>query len=614
MARLLRKIRRVGGLLHFIDLTLRNNGKPFWDFLQKKGTFRQRQLNSIYTVLLLRRYNKTAPRVNKYTLKQDYASYESMYDESRTVYARLLPPNPEYAKRLNEKDPGSVKAAECFYRNHFKAEPHQNLSLLIGYYAQWFSHQFFNTNPEFPKLDENKNVIQGEYDYSNIYYTNQPVGINLSQLYGSIYKVDLEHKERNIGSVYEYKLRKLQDGLLKESYIPDIGINNNDKKLYNVYPEIVTSAEYQTNLTQFPYWDAERGQGQKAFVMPVALANMVPGFAAIHVLFFRHHQYITMQLKQSNPDWDDDRLFQISKIVNMLTCVKITMNDYVGRALQTSLVKLDFDTNFKDSIWYKLFAPTNFESINAIQWEFNILYRWHQFYPDNVRILKSLNGDINNYNDVNILEFPQQGYHLNGWNAVDYFEGNIHGWTTDKESAHNYSQDSLERLLYSAAKTPAGMVTLLNTPTFLAEHVVKAGLDKTRRHNLASYNDYRQYFGFPPARTWNDITEDPEIINALKTAYDTVDDIEYYTGIFAEDKDFNAIHGPFLLSNGIGLTYTGIFASRLWNTEIVNEKLLSNKGMELLGEVERLRDLTRLHTKLGETELWKELTFKMGDT
>eukprot|EP01084_Bolivina_argentea_P130858 231015_1 len=167
MARLLRKIRRVGGLLHFIDLTLRNNGKPFWDFLQKKGTFRQRQLNSIYTVLLLRRYNKTAPRVNKYTLKQDYASYESMYDESRTVYARLLPPNPEYAKRLNEKDPGSVKAAECFYRNHFKAEPHQNLSLLIGYYAQWFSHQFFNTK------------------INDICAVNQPVGINLGQLYGS---------------------------------------------------------------------------------------------------------------------------------------------------------------------------------------------------------------------------------------------------------------------------------------------------------------------------------------------------------------------------------------------------------------------------------------------
>ena len=82
-------------------------------------------------------------------------------------------------------------------------------------------------------------------------------------------------------------------------------------------------------------------------------------------------------------------------------------------------------------------------------------------------------------------------------------------------------------------------------------------------------------------------------------------------GIFAEDKEMGGIHGPFLASIGVAMTYSGIFASRLFDTNVVNEKLLSNKGMEILLQVDQLRDLIKLHTKLGENGLWKQLNFRM---
>ena len=173
-------------------------------FHAKRGTFRAKQLNFLYTTLLLRRFNKTA-RVNKYTLENDYASFESMYDESRTVYSRVLPRSKDLNKR-SENDRNSDAATACFSRSRFIPEPHQNLSLLIGYYAQWFSHQFFNTSEI--RLDD------GTFDYSNITYTNQPVGLNLSELYGSFYHIDPEHQERAIGTVYEVNLRQMKDGLL----------------------------------------------------------------------------------------------------------------------------------------------------------------------------------------------------------------------------------------------------------------------------------------------------------------------------------------------------------------------------------------------------------------
>ena len=77
-AKISRRIRRCGGTSKFIDMKLRNNYKPFWDFMQKEGTLRAKWMNSIWTVLLLRRWIKTVPRVNKYTLKDDYASFESI--------------------------------------------------------------------------------------------------------------------------------------------------------------------------------------------------------------------------------------------------------------------------------------------------------------------------------------------------------------------------------------------------------------------------------------------------------------------------------------------------------------------------------------------------------
>ena len=49
--------------------------------------------------------------------------------------------------------------------------------------------------------------------------------------------------------------------------------------------------------------------------MPVALANMVPGFAGMQTLFLRHHNYLARELKQANPSWDDERLFKLAKFV-----------------------------------------------------------------------------------------------------------------------------------------------------------------------------------------------------------------------------------------------------------------------------------------------------------
>lgn len=473
-------------------------------------------------------------------LEHDYASMDVAYDESRTVYSRVLPRKPEYSAQL----PPLNECAKLFERIEFVPDTNTKVNVLISYYAQWFSHQFFNTNPR-----KSTRV-------------NQPVGINLGQLYGSSPEKEAE-------------VRSYKDGLLRSTF-------RHGKE----FPEIVEVPEGNSFY-----------KGSHMFVMPIALANMIPGFGAIHVLFFRHHQYVAKRIKaaaeKSGRIMSDEEIFHKAKMVMAFTVIKITMNDYVAEGLQSSHLKVRFDPTVKQSAVFKFFGPSDYPPVNAIQTEFNLLYRWHHLYPDTLKIIcdlpkqgKETVREIDYYK-CDELKFPEVGTSLSDdWNTVDVL-------TKDP--------DSLERVLFSASSTRAGRIELLNVNKWLVHHVVRPGLQKTRDHEMASYNDYREHFGFGRLTKFEDISDNKVLTDMLKATYKTVDNIEYYPGIFAEQKDFGGVHGPLLSGIGVGFTYSGIFASRMW--EFGNAEHLTEEGMKLLEEVSVFQDITKLHTELGDANM-----------
>lgn len=70
-------------------------------------------------------------------------------------------------------------------------------------------------------------------------------------------------------------MRAYKDGLLKAT------VRNG-----NEFPEIVPI--FKKEFRSLP--------GKEMFNMPIERANMVPGFAAIHVLFFRHLLFVAREL------------------------------------------------------------------------------------------------------------------------------------------------------------------------------------------------------------------------------------------------------------------------------------------------------------------------------
>lgn len=142
----------------------------------------------------------------------------------------------------------------------------------------------------------------------------------------------------------------------------------------------------------------------------------------------------------------------------------------------------------------------------------------------------------------------------------------------------------------------------MNTTQWIVNHVVKPGLKRCREYELGSYNDYRELIGFPRLRTFEEVTTNPVLLSKLKKVYKDVDQIEFYPGVFAEDKHFGNVHGPLALAFGSAMTFCGIFSSGVFETAL-DEKAITPRGVELAYEIEKIRDLTRLHTRLGEARI-----------
>merc|ERR1712154_707310 len=131
---------------------------------------------------------------------------------------------------------------------------------------------------------------------------------------------------------------------------------------------------------------------------------------------------------------------------------------------------------------------------------------------------------------------------------------------------------------------------------------VLGGLKKTRYYNLRSFNDYRERFGFKRYSSMDEITDDKEVVNMLNELYDgDVDKVEFYIGIFAEDKIGNALHGAFLTAMFASTVITLLTSSPLLRKDW--SKILTPLGKQIVNDFNSLTDLVELHTKLLKTDV-----------
>jgi prostaglandin-endoperoxide synthase 2 len=294
-------------------------------------------------------------------------------------------------------------------------------------------------------------------------------------------------------------------------------------------------------------------QRRQLFAFGSDTGNLQLGFVLMGVLFLREHNRIARELEREY-GWDDERLFQTARNILTVILIKIVVEEYINHISPYHLKLLADPSGFRNPRWYRQ---------NWMAIEFNLLYRWHSLVPSSFV--------------VGGREVPVADTLFN----------------TDLVVEHG-----LGSCLEDASRQRAGRVGLLNSPPEVWDAEL-ASVRQSRAVRLRPYNEYRRLARFPRARRFEDVSSDPRVVSGLRDVYGSVDEIEFYPGLFAEDVRPNAVLPP-LIGRMVAIdAFSQAFTNPLLSPRVFNPETFSPLGWELIRTTNSLSDLLHRNVPPG---------------
>lgn len=471
-------------------------------------------------------YSLWTPAVGAGPPVQAYVSWTGLVDRSFTC--RHLPPAPpEYLAKL----PPLQDVLELFQRREMI--PSRTSSTLFCFFAQWFTDSFLRTSP----LDSRRTDSNHEIDLCQIYGLSAETAAILRERHGGRL-----HTSEAATGVFPARLFDRSGALDARfrglPYVQPVDPNRPNGRL--VIDDILDQAK-------LPPKDRDMRR-RHLYATGLERGNSTILYTAISTVFVREHNRICAVLQKHYSDWDDDRLFETARNVNIAILLRLIVEEYINH-LADLPIKFFVDRSFPERRrWYRT---------NRISIEFNLLYRWHSLVPDTYVLGQGSR--------------PPVDFRFN--NAL-------------------LEQFGVEHVIWEASRQHAGRICLRNTPSFLLE-AERAALSLARTHRVRSYNEYRERFGLPVCTTFEELTDDPAIAAHLRALYGAVDRVELVVGLFAECHPEDSILGELMRIMVAVDAFSHALTNPLLSSEIFGAAAFSEVGLEIIGETRCLEDLVR---------------------
>jgi prostaglandin-endoperoxide synthase 2 len=292
----------------------------------------------------------------------------------------------------------------------------------------------------------------------------------------------------------------------------------------------------------------------KLFAMGVERANVSVGYVMLNTLCLREHNRLAGVLAAAYPEWDDERIFQTARNIMIVIIMKVVVEEYINHITPYNFKFLTDPMAFPNERWYRQ---------NWMTVEFTLVYRWHSALP------------------------PAATY------AGKELPIRQTLWTHDLLTDPGRG---LGIMFEETSQQPAGRIGVHNTDDALIELAEEKGIELGRQAKLASYNDYREMAGFPRVTSFAQITGDVETQRELERLYGTVDGIELYAGLYAEDVRENSAL-PALAGRLVGIdAFSQAFTNPLLNPAIFREETFSPVGWKIVNTPVTLSDLVNRNT------------------
>ncbi|XP_020215718.2 alpha-dioxygenase 2 isoform X2 [Cajanus cajan] len=337
--------------------------------------------------------------------------------------------------------------------------------------------------------------------------------------------------------------------------------------------------------------------------------NCWAGFSLMQALFVKEHNAVCDMLKAHYTDFDDEQLYRYAKLVTSAVTAKIHTIDWTVELLKTDTLLAGMRINwygflgkkFKDlfgnicgpvlSGLVGLREPRDHGVPYTLTEEFVSVYRMHSLLPDEI-VLRDIKPSTGEYKCPPMLETVPMREMLG------------------KEGERRLSNIGMEQMLVSMGHQSCGAIALWNYPTCL-RNLIAHNVDgedrpdpvdmatmevyRDRERGVARYNEFRRNLLMIPISKWEDLTDDEEVIEALKEVYeDDVEKLDLIVGLHAEKK----IRG-FAISETAFFIFLMMASRRLeadrFFTTNFNSKTYTDKGLEWVNRTESLKDVIDRH-------------------
>jgi len=287
-----------------------------------------------------------------------------------------------------------------------------------------------------------------------------------------------------------------------------------------------------------------------------------PGVPVLVVIFSRNHNYIARKLKELNEggrfasvtptglpvsDADlDEKLFQTARLINTGCYVNIILHDYLH-----AILGLDGNTYWvlNPAVNPPAYNPTGG---NQVAVEFNFVYRWHsaigqkdaQWAEDVVneylRLIHKLKNSTQTEKPPDFDEVLKQ------------LAGSEQQWSLgtcirhlDRKADGSFDNRQLGLILEEAIQQVAGKPGANHIPSVM-RFIEQGAILQGRAAGCCSLNQFRTHLKLRPYESFRELNPDPKVHEALEQLYESIDDVELYVGLVAEETK------PY----GLGLQYT----------------------------------------------------------
>ncbi|KAL7641462.1 UNVERIFIED_CONTAM: hypothetical protein RMT77_007333 [Armadillidium vulgare] len=267
----------------------------------------------------------------------------------------------------------------------------------------------------------------------------------------------------------------------------------------------------------------------KCFVAGDTRVNEQPDLAVMHTVWMRQHNKIVRELARLNPGWSDQVLYQEGRRIVVAQMQHITYNEYLSIVLGREFMETFGLLPLKKGYFRGYRNDVDATIMNAFA---AAAFRYgHTLITDQIQGFGKF-GNLKETMDISRFQFlPFALYDPGMLDAL------IRGLSLQQSQKFDrFFSDQLTNKLFSQGRD-FGM------------DLVSLNLQRGRDHGLPPYPKWREACALPKVNDWNDLLQDmdPEVVNQLRSIYESVHDIDLFIGGISEKIIRGSLLGPTFL-------------------------------------------------------------------